>query len=325
MTEAEIREEMEEMCNLTLFTKEQKPENEILMTESFGCAILDTACTKTVCGKEWFHEYIDKLAKERKKAIQTKSSRKAFRFGNGTKVNSYMTAYIPAQIGDVKCRIETEVVDIDLPLLLSKASLKKANAVLDMTNDKVTMFNQPVKLNYTSTGHYCIDITENKQVRNEECESLKVEENMDEEKKKTYIMKLHKQFGHASAENLKRLMKNAGLDKTDMFQNMTEILEDCEVCARYRKTPAKPVVGLPMAEDYNQTVAIDLHELKKNVWYFHMIDEFTRFSAAAIITSKQSSVIVNNFMKHWIAVHGPSKAVLSDNGAKFNNEEFRDV
>ena len=31
-----------------------------------------------------------------------------------------MKATIPAQIGDTKCSIETEVVDIDLSLLLSK-------------------------------------------------------------------------------------------------------------------------------------------------------------------------------------------------------------
>ena len=51
-----------------------------------------------------------------------------------------MKAKIPAQIGDTKCSIETEVVDIDLPLLFSKDSLKRAKAVLDMCNNKATMF-----------------------------------------------------------------------------------------------------------------------------------------------------------------------------------------
>ena len=51
-----------------------------------------------------------------------------------------MKATIPAQIGDTKCSIETEVVDIDLPLLLSKDSLKRAKAVLDMCNNKATYY-----------------------------------------------------------------------------------------------------------------------------------------------------------------------------------------
>ena len=105
---------------------------------------------------------------------------------------------------------------------------------------------------------------------------------------------------------------------------MTEIVEKCDACARHKKTPPKLVVGMPL-EDYNHTVAVDLHELDRNVWYFYMIDEYTRFSAAVIIRSKQASVIVDNFMKHWIAIHGPPKVVLSDNGSEFNNEEFRDM
>ena len=110
-----------------------------------------------------------------------------------------------------------------------------------------------------------------------------------------------------------------------MYRDMTEIVEKCDVCVRHKKTPPKPVVGMPLAEDYNHTVAVVQHELDRNVWYFHMIDEYTRFSAVVIIRSKQASVIVDSFMKHWIAIHGPPKVVLSDNGSEFNNEEFRDV
>lgn len=42
---------------------------------------------------------------------------------------------LPAKIGLTKCHIETEVVPVDVPLLLSKMSLKKAGTVLDMEND----------------------------------------------------------------------------------------------------------------------------------------------------------------------------------------------
>ena len=123
-----------------------------------------------------------------------------------------MKETIPAQIGDTKCSIETEVVDIDLPLLLSKDSLKRAKAVLDMCNDKATMVNQPVELNYTSTGHYCIDVSRKQETKyNEESEILLREGKLNESEKKQTILKLHKQFGHASTANLKKLMQNAGI------------------------------------------------------------------------------------------------------------------
>lgn len=50
-----------EECNITLFTEELHSEAEILMTEGFGSAIIDTACTQTVCGQEWLNHYITSL------------------------------------------------------------------------------------------------------------------------------------------------------------------------------------------------------------------------------------------------------------------------
>lgn len=43
-------------------------------------------------------------------------------------------------------------------MLLSNASLKRARAVLDTANDKVTMCKQPVNLELTSSGHYCVNM-----------------------------------------------------------------------------------------------------------------------------------------------------------------------
>ena len=48
--------------------------------------------------------------------------------------------------------------------------------MLDMCNDTATMFHQPVELNYTSTGHYCIDISGKQETKcNEESEILLLE------------------------------------------------------------------------------------------------------------------------------------------------------
>ena len=46
---------------------------------------------------------------------------------------------IPAVIGGKKCKISTDVVDLELPLLLSKASLKKANTVINLNDDEAVM------------------------------------------------------------------------------------------------------------------------------------------------------------------------------------------
>lgn len=146
-----------ENCNITLFTNSS--ECEVFMTEAFGSAVIDTACTKTVCGERWLNNYVNRLNPSFEQHVSKSTSNKKFRFGDGKMVNSVGKVTIPAKIGQVSCKIETEVVKQDIPLLLSKESLKKAETILDLKRDKVMMFSQPVDVNFTSSGHYCVPIT----------------------------------------------------------------------------------------------------------------------------------------------------------------------
>ena len=98
-----------------------------------------------------------------------------------------------------------------------------------------------------------------------------------------------------------------------------------EICQKYSRTKPKPAVGLPLASEYNETVAMDLHELEPGVWYRHIIDHFTRFRAGNIVMTKKSSEIVNSFIHSWISLHGAPKRIYMDNGGEFNNEEVRDM
>ena len=70
-----------------------------------------------------------------------------------------------------------------------------------------------------------------------------------------------------------------------------EIGNNCDVCKKYKKVPPKPVVGLPRTTDVNQSVAIDLHYIDKNLWYFHVIHEFSCYSNAVIIRSKHPNIM----------------------------------
>ena len=108
-------------CNVTLFSQDTMSENKIFVAESLNTAILDTACTRTVVGKNCLKHFKDSVTDN----LQTFDSNKPFRFGDGQIIKSFNKVILPAKIGDVKCKIETEVVDADIPLLLSKTSLKK--------------------------------------------------------------------------------------------------------------------------------------------------------------------------------------------------------
>lgn len=63
-------------------------------------------------------------------------SARSFKFGNGAIVHSTKKVKIPSMVGKAKCQIGTDVVPVDIPLLLSETSLDKAGAVLDVENHK---------------------------------------------------------------------------------------------------------------------------------------------------------------------------------------------
>ena len=76
-------------------------------------------------------------------------SKTPFKFGDGETKYSYQLVKFPANIGGFECFIEAEVVDCEIPLLLSKESLKRAQTILDINNDNVSMFGKQVDVQFT--------------------------------------------------------------------------------------------------------------------------------------------------------------------------------
>ena len=57
----------------------------------------------------------------------------------------------------------------------------------------------------------------------------------------------------------------------------------------------------------------------------HFLDHATRFSSACVIPNKRHDVVIESVFKHWIALFGEPKKILSDNGSEFNNQVFREL
>ena len=126
---------------------------------------------------------------------------------------------------------------------------------------------------------------------------------------------LHKQFGHASSNNLKNLFKKAELFSTEISKLINENCDNCVVCKTHKKPPPRPIVGLQKAKTLNHTVAMDLHSLGKNIWYFHIIEKFTRVSNTSIIKSKNLLSLLRMFFKTgsvFLAVHQKYLAIMRE-------------
>ena len=85
---------------------------------------------------------------------------------------------------------------------------------------------------------------------------------------------------------------------------------------------------MPLAKDFNDTVAMDLKVFDKNkgIYLQHQIDHRTRFSTVIkVIRSKEKETIVSSVFTHWINIFGPPKRFMTDNGGEYVNSSFMDL
>ena len=134
----------------------QADENKLsnLVTETEGYAILDSGCSTTVAGVNWYMQYFNSLTPhEQSLVVETDSSRN-FTFGNGRTYHSMKQVNLPCYIGGMKATIKVDIVKCDIPLLLSKDAMKRGKMVINFMNDSVTIGGKVIKLTETSSGHY---------------------------------------------------------------------------------------------------------------------------------------------------------------------------
>src|SRR5215469_18635565 len=133
---------------------------------------------------------------------------------------------------------------------------------------------------------------------------------LDKNRRKKFVWKLHVQFGHPCKENLDRLIKEACQGRSEWEEVREEVFEvvelvtkECDVCTRYRRVPARPIMGMTMARNFNEFVAVDLGELEGNK-FLVMVDVASNYCQAVWVKSKQPSEIVEKIIEKWISVFG---------------------
>ena len=298
----------------------------VFVSETLNTAVLDSGATANVAGQTWINCYIDSLSNTDRNKVEQYESKASFKFGSDKVFPSLGKIRFPATIGSRHIFIETDVVDTHVPLLLSKEAMKKADTLINFTDDSVTMFGEVQNVYFTKSGHYAVALDDKRKILQDVCKNeikiiLKVD-TVDKDDKKAIAHKLHCQFVHPPVEKLVKLISLAGLgDDSSLIRALKEVSHDCKLCKEFRKAPPRPIVAMPLANSFNEVVAMDLKKFKGR-WVLHLIDHLTRFSAASYVSSKEPQEIIKKIFKIWVAVFGPPRKFLSDNAGEFINKEF---
>ena len=301
-----------------------------LVSETWSSALLDCGASKTVCGSEWLEEYKQNLTDSNLRQLSSSKSHNFYRFGDGRRIPAKECVSLPAIIGTKRVIINTDVVDSDIPLLLSRDSMKKANMSLNFENDTISAFGENIPLFTTESGHYAIPITKSAQIVNQvERESTPsiILSLANDKSDREIAIKLHRQFAHPSENKLLSLINNAGhpwCKNENLKKEIKRISKECKTCMIYKRPPPRPVVALPTATRFKETVAMDIKFYNGNM-LLHMVDHATRLSAASVIPNKQPETIVQHIFDHFLQVYGKVESFLSDNGGEFINQPLLEL
>ena len=287
-----------------------------LVSETWNTAVSDSDTTNTVADKIW---YMNSLNSEEKSKIQHQVGTKVYQFGDGNLAQAVENVVLKKAMGSKHFMLHTDIVPSEIPLLLSRKSMKRAGMTIDFKNDQEIAFGEQIQSMNTKLGHYTIPICPYNTILN----NIAADTNtavvlIARNKTKTNIaQKLHHQFAHPSSDKLLKPWKNDEELKTII----KKISAECQICQLCKRASPRPIAGLPMATACQECVAIDLKFYKRKI-LLHLIDHTTRLSASTVVPSKESNVIINAIFRSWIEVFGAPKKFLTDNGGEFANAEF---
>ena len=219
-----------------------------LLDETIGHCVVDSGCTRTVCGDVWLNTYLDSLTSRDRMSVFTTNSTCHFRFGAGEVYTSPRAVHIPIYIGSEVAVLTPQVVSANIPLLLSRDSLKTADAHINFQDDTINIFGVKMPMIISESGHcylsqsrpldspnspYTVMFTSPlKGATGEQCRSR--------------VQKFHKQFAHAHPDRLKSVVRDSGIDDTDIMHMIDGVSASCNKCKRFEPTP-RPAVSFPLA------------------------------------------------------------------------------
>ena len=123
--------------------------------------LLDSCCTSNVMGQYWKEKFFQNFSDD--DLVQVKSSAK-YRFGGEGPVAAVERIEFPCYILGERTNIVADVVDSDIPFLMSKAEMKKRGFSIEFNSDTLHVNGKSYDLATTYNGHFKLNLWKQEEV-----------------------------------------------------------------------------------------------------------------------------------------------------------------
>ena len=304
--------------------------------EARNAAGLDSCCSKAIMGIAWFKSYKMDIPDGLRDMIKGPyESGVSFIFGGGQSKGSLGRYIIPLQLHGYNCKMDVELVEANIPLLISIPAMGRAGIILDFSENKTTVFGVTRNMERTTTGYPIIRVLPTggaanrgflDLVINEAPETVDEEADQGEiswEEQKKIIHRVHQQLGHPGKFKLFKFLTQSTIiwDDMKMKQELEVIAANCRACDVRREVPFKPETVIPDENSFNYTVGIGLElwgKVKHQTIVLYVTDIWSGLIQAWIVGSKDTEEVIERILNGWVAKYGAYRAVLADNGEQFH-------
>ena len=133
-------------------------------TSCAECAVIDSGATNTVVGKTWIESFFQSSAKPMIEGIS-----KSFKFGDSRSFDSLGVILMPVNLSGfdalgkkpckMRCDLRADIVAANIPLLVSRQSLKFMHSTINFTSDELIIdCKMIVPLKLAPNGHLVLPL-----------------------------------------------------------------------------------------------------------------------------------------------------------------------
>ena len=136
---------------------------------------------------------------------------------------------------------------------------------------------------------------------------------------KKIIMKLHARRGHASAQQLKRVLVDSGGGSMHSLTHVDGVSERCEVRHYFGKAPHVPPAGTSTAPMFNEKLQANPAFLGDLI-AFRAMDVFSKYLLVKPVRSKNPHEVRGVMCNSRVGVFGQPRSIRMDEGGEWKHQ-----